>query len=1025
MVDVPSRGSTDPNGFLSDLQDQFLDESRLLLDRINENLAVLDQWMRGLDQPTPQRFDGELMNDLFRAAHSIKGLSAMLGLGEINRLADKIEKVFDAARTGKLEVTPETVELLFDALSALTQHIDQIRGAQDATFDDAQLQQRLNALLEQAGLEPASISQQTHPDGNGGVPHSGPIITETRPSEPQAENLAPPMVARGCDVEPPREAYEDSDPDMDFAARFMPLFIDETEPTLDQMIEMLLELEAQPRPKLVEHLLVSAHRLKGSSASLGLNSCAKLAHSMEDVLQAIGDNEIKPTPPVIDALMRCADALRTFVSGLRSGIRDDGHFPTVLRGLQSAFAAAMKAEVAPQPAGPTATEPATSTEASFSGEAPVEAKPTPEPQPENTTLPDWAEPMLALLPPGAAAVAGQAWFPPSMPLPGLKASLILERLGSLGKVFYSNPPASELDHVNELPSFTFGLLTPASAATIASRLKLGGVTKVDLVPLPRLAPPANQPARQEGAADNSAKETSKPSDGTEQASGEPRSVAAEPAVPPQFEPIPATTLVPDTVSTSPDRQPPPSAHMVKPSDTLRVETQRLDQLLNLAGQLAMNKAKIAQIGQTLRNRVGRKRRIAWGSIHGQLRRLVNAAGLQGAKGRRDFASLVQLLHNELQLLESELESLNEVRQMAGELNDVVHQLERIAGGIQRSVMQARMVPVGPLFNRFRRVVRDLARITGKQIRLEISGEKTELDKRTIDELIDPLLHLVRNCADHGIELPEERLRAGKPAEGTISLDAYYRGNSILIHVKDDGRGLDVNRIRAKAVQKGLVSAAEAERLTPEQLTQFIWEPGFSTAAEVTEVSGRGIGVDIVRRKVEELGGTVSMESHQGQGTIFTIRLPLTVAILPCLLVEIEGQSDALPIELVQEIVGYKNLQVTNIHGHRAAVVRDRMVAVVELRELFAHRQVAAPPVTSMPSRDAAVVLLGEPGKELGLRVDRLLGEDDVVVQSLAVNYRHIPGIAGASVLGDGRVSLILDVNALVETAAAPAMTQGN
>ena len=1013
MVDVPSRGSADPDGFLSDLQDQFLDESRLLLDRINENLAVLDQWMRGLDQPTPQRFDGELMNDLFRAAHSIKGLSAMVGLSEINRLTDKIEKIFDAARTGALAVTSETVELMFDALNALTQHIDQVRGPQDASFDDTQLLQRMNALLEQAGIaEPSAASNATAAPTETPAAKIPPVVPETGIDETMVDAITNSVASQ-------RDTFDESDPEADFAARFLPLFIDETEPTLDQMIEMLLELESEPRPKLVENLLVAAHRLKGSSASLGLNSCAKMAHSMEDVLQAIGDKEIEPTGPLIDALMRCADALRTFVSGLRSGIRDDAHFPAVVRALQAAFSTALKPKKTPPPADGTAAQPAAPAQATAETKPAAEVSPA-EAMLEAETLPDWAGPMVDLLPPGAAAVVGRAWFPPSMPLPGLKASLILERLGSLGKVFYSNPPVAELDHVTTLESFAFGLLTPASAPTIASRLKLGGVTKVELVPLPRKAPPAVEPPRQTepvtpptSRADKRAEAASQPAEESRPADIEHAGRSA------------ANTLSPGTVSTSPERNQPSAARSVKPSHTLRVETQRLDQLLNLAGQLAMNKAKIAQIGQTLRGRVGRKRRVALGSIRGHLRRIIKAANHRGSKGSSDLATHIQLLQNELQLLERELDSLNVVRQMAGELNDAVHQLERIAGGIQRSVMQARMVPVGPLFNRFRRVVRDLTRITGKQIRLEISGEKTELDKRMIDELSDPLLHLVRNCADHGIEMPEERLRAGKSVEGTISFNAFYRGNSILIQVRDDGRGLDVSRIRAKAVQKGMVSAAEAERLTPEQLSQFIWEPGFSTAAEVTEVSGRGIGVDIVRAKVEEIGGTVSLESHQGQGTIFTIRLPLTVAILPCLLVEIEGQTYALPIESVQEIVGHSSLQLTTIHGLRAAVVRDRMVAVMELRELFANGQTAKPSAATQPGRDAAVVLLGEPGKELGLRVDRLLGENDVVVQSLAVNYRHIPGIAGASVLGDGRVSLILDVNALVEAAAGPALALGN
>lgn len=1015
MANGETRGTVGSEDFLGDLQHDFLDESSQLLDRINDSLTLLDGWVRGLDDDAPRRGDSDLLNDMFRAAHSIKGLSAMLGLSDINRLTTKIENVFAAARSGALEITPETVELMFDALDALTQHIDQVRGTSDATFDNAHLMQRISKLLDETGAELATVTSSA----------SGAVAAET--VEP----------ASASDVS------EDFDPDAELVAKFLPLYIDETEQTLDQITESLLELEAQPRPELVERLLVAAHRLKGSSASMGLNGCAQMAHAMEDVLQAIGETQITSDAPLIEALMRCADALRAFVSGLRGGRRDEKHFQPVLQGLRAAFTDAGKRAAEPATDEPAKTEPKKVEAAKVSAAEPIESTNTPaEVKPSGEAPPDWAQPMIALLPPGATAVAGKAWFPAGMPLPGLKASLILERLGSLGKVFYSNPAVAELDRLNELSSFAFGLLTPASAPTIASRLKLGGVTKVELVhiarpeepPAPRKpAPSANQPRRR-------TRSTAKKSEAEQPEAAQPASSDIPAPQQPAEHSQPVVNEMPaevgsDTpnglaahggmVATSPERDQPSAARSVKPGETLRVEIERLDQLLNLTGQLAMNKAKIAQIGQTLRGSMGRKRRISWNTIQGLLRQLSKASQQRGSRGvAANLAQHAQRLQNELQLVERELETLNVVRQVTGELNDAVHQLERIAGGIQRSVMQARMVPVGPLFNRFRRVVRDLTRITGKQIRLEISGEKTELDKRMIDELSDPLLHLVRNCADHGIESPVERLRSGKPAEGTVTFNAYYRGNRILIEVKDDGRGLDINRIRAKAVHKGLISAAEADRLTPQQLSQFIWEPGFSTAAEVTEVSGRGIGMDIVRAKVEELGGNVSLESHPGEGTVFMIRLPLTVAILPCLLVEIDGQTYAMPIESVQEIVGVRTQQLITIHGHKATVVRDRVVPVVELRELFAPGKSAAPPANSSAQRDAALVLMGEAGKEFGLRVDRLLGEADVVVQSLAVNYRHIPGIAGASVLGDGRVSLILDVNALVEAAAGPAPPLG-
>ena len=238
----------------------------------------------------------------------------------------------------------------------------------------------------------------------------------------------------------------------------------------------------------------------------------------------------------------------------------------------------------------------------------------------------------------------------------------------------------------------------------------------------------------------------------------------------------------------------------------------------------------------------------------------------------------------------------------------MHQLELVSDGIQQSVMNVRMLPIGPLLNRFRRVIRDITHVNGKDIALVIKGEKTELDKRMIDELSDPLVHLVRNAADHGIEPPEVREAAGKPRQGTVVLNAFHRGNSIVIQVSDDGKGLDEQRIRRKCVEKGILSEADAEKLTRQQVYQMIWEPGLSTAEKVTEVSGRGVGMDIVRTKIDSLNGSVDVESEPGKGTVLTIRLPLTLAILPSLMVEIGPDVFAMPMESVLEIV--------NIGGNR-------------------------------------------------------------------------------------------------------------
>jgi two-component system chemotaxis sensor kinase CheA len=421
----------------------------------------------------------------------------------------------------------------------------------------------------------------------------------------------------------------------------------------------------------------------------------------------------------------------------------------------------------------------------------------------------------------------------------------------------------------------------------------------------------------------------------------------------------------------PEAESPPETR--RPAETMRVDLDRLDQLMNLSGQLAINRARFAQIA-------------------GDLRR----------QARRD----------------------SEARERVDRLLEAVHQLDRIATGLQKGVMDARMAPIGPLFQSFQRAVRDMTRGSGKEVRLDIGGELTELDKRMIDALGEPLIHLVRNSVDHGIETQAERIAIGKPGDGVLRLDARHEGNSIVIEVRDDGRGLDPGKILQKAVERGLVDPSAAASLDEPQILDLIWRPGFSTADAVTPISGRGMGMDIVRARVEELHGKIETESRPGMGTKFAIRLPLTLAILPSLLVEIEREVYAIPIESVVEVVEVEKHHLDAVYGSPAVRVRGRTIGVRRLGQLLQDcggksKRGSPPPGRGQPRDhgDRTLVIVGAAGCEIGIPVDSLRGEQEIVIKSLAENYQHVPGICGASILGDGSVSLILDPTALVNAAA--------
>jgi two-component system chemotaxis sensor kinase CheA len=387
--------------------------------------------------------------------------------------------------------------------------------------------------------------------------------------------------------------------------------------------------------------------------------------------------------------------------------------------------------------------------------------------------------------------------------------------------------------------------------------------------------------------------------------------------------------------------------------TVRVDVERLDRLMNLVGELVVDRIRFQQIAQRLREA-----------------RLVDG--------------------------------------VAEELAEATTHLGRVASDLQAEVLKARMLPIEHLFSRFPRYVRDLARRAGKRVELVLEGQDTELDRSVIEQIGGPLMHLVRNAIDHGIEPPEERERAGKPAAGRLCLAAFQEEEGIVVVVEDDGRGIDTDRVRQKAVALGILSPEAAGRLSEEEAVELIFHPGLSTAQAVTEVSGRGVGMDAVRAGVQALGGSVEVETRRGQGTRFLLRLPLTLAIVRALLVSCGGERYALPLAGVQEIVEVPAGRVHRVGPHRTTLLRGAVLPLVSVHEALEI------PVPEGADRLLCVVTGGR--RRVGLWVDRVLGEGEVVVKPLGPYLGQVPGVSGATILGDGRVALILEPAALVRLA---------
>ncbi len=392
---------------------------------------------------------------------------------------------------------------------------------------------------------------------------------------------------------------------------------------------------------------------------------------------------------------------------------------------------------------------------------------------------------------------------------------------------------------------------------------------------------------------------------------------------------------------------------------VRIDVERLDALMNLVGELVIDRTRLARIANKVSQHSG------------------------------DAA-------------------------MAEELTETCRHLARISDDLQDEVMRSRMLPIESVFSKFPRLVRDLAQKVGKKIDFIVEGKDTELDRSVAEQIGDPIIHLLRNSIDHGIEPEEKRLAAGKSETGQVRLAARHEENQIVIDVEDDGRGIDAEVIKQKAVSKGIISAEAAARMGEREALDLIFAPGFSTAEQISDISGRGVGMDIVRTNVERLNGSITVETEVGQGTRFTVRLPLTLAIIRALLIDVAGQTFAIPLTSVVEALRIERDKLRSVNGHEAIELRGEVLPLMRLRDIFAEELAAGQQENAERAQRQFVVAVRWGDRRGGLIVDALIGEQEIVIKPLGNLFRAAHGISGGAVLGDGQVAPILDIPALIK-----------
>lgn len=802
------------------------------------------------------------------------------------------------------------------------------------------------------------------------------------------------------------DEFDNSESFADDMAEYLPTFLDETEEQLDDLVETLLTLESDPdNHDALNEAFRLIHSIKGSAGIMGFENITVLTHHLENRFEQFRSGSAHLDESTMNLVLRCIDFLRTCNERLRTG--------QPLSSASELLAELKRLEEQPEEQPPTSV---------VETVMPMTT--------EQSATAAQSAPSLSRIPTelisDKSLVRMVVKFRAGLHLVDLKTQLIVSRLSSLGEVTFTIPEIDKLSEFEKLEQFEAYIQSDEDHSRLQSAAEVDGVESIEIDNYS--SEPAKPIVNQDidGVAGEIEFDEPESTTLSDTPSFLPDQSAAENRSERDSEQV---TTNGSSSASSPARRLEPGSSKI--TESMRVEIDRLDNLMNLAGELVVNRARFEQISAEVNpemrktNMLNRIREFS-----NSLREAIE--GMEKLENSEiDWSTKIQHLRSGLELMEEQSVLWSNGRQYVHEVGEAIDQLARVSQGLRQGVLETRMIAVAPLFNRFRRVVRDLSKERGKQVNLLIEGEKTELDKRMIDELGDPLVHLVRNSIDHGLETLDDRVAKGKPGPGNISLKASHRGNNVYIVVRDDGNGIDSEKIKAKLVDRKILSKSAAGELTREQVLDYIWHPGFSTAQEVTDVSGRGVGMDVVQTRIEQLNGTIQVDSTPGEGTTFTIRLPLTLAIITSLLVRCRNVTFSLPIDDVREIVSVDREKIVTVLGKQTFEVRGEYIPLLTVEDIFHWHNIDYGRGTArvVCDNDAAgkteIVILHAAGKKIGLHVDELVGSQDLVIKSLSDNFMGIRGLSGASILGDGSICLMLEVGSFIDMAIKSTLDSRN
>lgn len=774
-------------------------------------------------------------------------------------------------------------------------------------------------------------------------------------------------------------------------------FFSEAEQQVETLESNILVIENDPsNHDAIDEIFRAAHTLKGGSATVEMTELATFCHEVEDLLDALRSGSVSVSEPIVDVLLSAIDTIKAMLEARSSGTVYDADTDSIVKKIMSFIPEkGEKKKSAPVklPAGMLGAASVAKSEPQMvpaaagadTGMPPVPPISAEELSELNDAVQD-----------GQKLWTVNVTFDESNPMNSVGGIQVFAALKNCGTVLKTVPDFEALYEDEFHPQVVYYIASSAEQSVLEDVAFLDDVTTATdahLVESSAAAPVKEQPALVKEEPKEEPVQTAAPAE-----------KEAAPQTVQKQESVPATT---ENLQQAKKSIQQPSHAVAQTGSILRVDSKRVDNLMNLVSETVITKAAFNQNG------------LHMADLQIRLQNLNSAYKEKQHHLIDSFPKLVESIQAGMSLKDARQKFVEEVGGMIGlfdvfendfkasssKYRSTTQNLGRITSELQEGVMKIRMVPIGTIFNRFPRVVRDLSKDLGRKVDLVIEGEDTELDKTVVDDLLDPIMHCVRNSVDHGIEPPERRLELGKKETGTLTLKASNEGNMIVIDIIDDGEGINVEKVREKAIKKGLISPNKV--LSNQEAYNLIFLPGFSTSDKISSVSGRGVGLDVVKTMIEKLKGTISVTSEKDKGSKFSIRLPLTLAIIQGLLVRVGKEIYSIPIANVIESQRVKRETISTIDNYEVLNVRNEVISILRLNRLFNIRR-------SDESEYCFIVIVGSQEKKIGVMVDALIGEEDVVIKPLHDQFTSSPGIAGATVLGDGSVSLIIDVSQLLE-----------